>query len=196
MRCLQFFLRCPISLDIVNRRLAKLTRAPEEISERHLLRRREVAGFAVGFGGDDVDADHRVRTVELFRRLEPAAIDFQRRQQLCWSEMRGERIGQSEFGREIRAVGARSEDPQRHIRSRRRNGLNPLCGGGRSKEGLQFQNVLRERVGGRGLSPQRLHGDLIGAGSPSEPKVDTAGKKPREGSELFSDDDRRMGWEA
>src|SRR3546814_2373379 len=78
-----------------------------------MLGRRQAAGLAVAVGGDDIGAHHRVGPVELLRRLEAAAIDLQRLEELGRREVRGEGVGQSELGGEHGAEVARSENPQR-----------------------------------------------------------------------------------
>ena len=37
--------------------------------------------FDIGLGGDDVDQNHRIGTLELLRRLEAVAVDIQRREE-------------------------------------------------------------------------------------------------------------------
>ena len=137
----------PIGVDVIDRRLAQAARAAEDIRERHLLRRREAPRLRVAVGGDDVDADHGIGPVKLFGGLEASAIDLQRRNELVGSEVRSEGVRQAELGGQHRAELARSENPERHLRSRRRHGLDALVRTGRRQEGLQFQNVLREVVG-------------------------------------------------
>ena len=106
--------------------------------------------------------------------------------------MRGERIGQAEFGREHRAEMARPENPQRHVCSRRRHRLDALIGTGWREEGLHFENVLREILGGLGRAAQGAQRQLVGARRAAEPEVDAARKQPRQRAELFGDDIGRM----
>ena len=107
-------------------------------------------------------------------------------------EMRRESVRQPEFGRQHRAEMARSENPQRHFRSRRRHGLDALAGARGRQEGLQLQNVLREVLGRLRRTAQRAQRELIGAWRPAKPEIDAAGKKPRQGSELLGDDIGRV----
>jgi hypothetical protein len=88
---------------------------------------------------DDVDADHRMGTVELFGWLEATAVDMQRRNKQFGRKMRGERIGHTEFDREHDTEIARSENPERHFRSCRRRRLDALIRTGRSEECLYFE---------------------------------------------------------
>ena len=100
---LGFFPRRPVTFNVVDRRLAEAARTAEDVRKGHLLCRRQPARFVIAVSGDDVDAYHRVGTVELLGRFEVAAIDMQRRDQQVRCEMRGEGIGQPEFGRQHRA---------------------------------------------------------------------------------------------
>ena len=79
--CLRLFPRRPVALDVVDRRLAETPRASEYIGEGHLLSCRQPAGLVIALGRDDVDADHRIGTRQLFGRLEAASVDLQR-----WTE--------------------------------------------------------------------------------------------------------------
>ena len=106
--------------------------------------------------------------------------------------MRGERVGKPELGGEHRAEMARSENPERHFRSRRRHRLDALPGSGRGQERLQFENVLREALGRLRRTAQGAQRELVGARGASEPKVDAAGKEPRQRPELLGDDIGRM----
>jgi hypothetical protein len=153
-----------------------------------LLCRRQTARFGVALGGDDVDADHGIGTVKLFGRLETAAVDLQRRNELFGREMRGEGIGQAELGHEHRSKIARSEYPQRHFRSRGRHCLDTLVWTGRSQECLQLENVLREILGRFGRAAQGTQRELVGAGGAAQPEVDAAWKQPRQSPKLFGDD--------
>ena len=130
--------------------------------------------------------------VELLRRLEALAINLERRDQMIGREMRRESVRQPQFGGQHRAEMARSEDPQRHFRSRRRHGLDALAGTRRRQEGLQLQNVLREGLGRFRRTAQRAQRELVGAWRAAEPEIDAAGKKPRQRPELLGDDIGRV----
>ena len=84
------------------------------------------------------------------------------------------------------------EDPQRHLGSRRRHGLDALIGTGRRQEGLQLEHVLREVFGGFRRAAQGAQRELVGARRAAEPEVDAAGKQPRQRAELLGDDVGRM----
>ena len=77
-------------------------------------------------------------------------------------------------------------------RSRRRHGLDALIGTGGSQEGLHFENVLREVLGGFGRAAQGAQRELVGARRAAEPEVDAARKQPRQRPELLGDDVGRM----
>ncbi len=106
--------------------------------------------------------------------------------------MRGERIGQAEFGREHRAEVTRSENPQRHLRSRRRHGLDALVGTGGRQERLQLQNVLRKILGRFRRAAERAQRHLVGARRAAEPQIDATGEQPRQRAELLGDDIGRV----
>ena len=76
-------------------------------------RREEAARLRVVVGRDHVRRDHRVRLSQLLRRLEPLAVDLERRQQRVGREVRRERVRQAQRRRELCAVEARAEDPER-----------------------------------------------------------------------------------
>ena len=101
--------------------------------------------------------------------------------------MRGERIGQSQFGGDHRAEMARAENPQRHVGACGRHRLNPLAGTGRCQECLHFENVLRKIISRLRRAAQGAQRELIGAGGPSEAEIDAARKQPRQRAELFGD---------
>ena len=106
--------------------------------------------------------------------------------------MRRESVRQPQFGGQHRAEMARSEDIERHFRSRRRHGLDALVRTGRRQERLQLQNVLREGLGRFRRPAQRAQRKLVGARRAAKPEVDAAGKEPRQRSELLGDDIGRM----
>ena len=66
---LRFFRRRPIALNVVDWRLAQAPRAAEDVRKGHLLGRRQPACFVIARRGDDVDAHHRIGTVELLGGL-------------------------------------------------------------------------------------------------------------------------------
>src|SRR5688500_13495943 len=87
----------------------KWTRRPTpEVDERLLMRREEPPRFVVGVGDNDIDAEHDARTIEELRPAESLTVDRNGIHQECRREMRGEGVRQTQFGRELRAVEARS----------------------------------------------------------------------------------------
>ena len=152
-----------------------------------MLGRRETLRLIVGLGGDDVDPDHRIGTLELLRRLEAVAVDMQRRDQQFGGEMRRESIRQPQLGSEHRAEIARSENPERHFRAGRRYGLNSLAGNDWRQERLQFENVLRKRIRRLRRAAQSAQRQLVGAGSATKSKIDAARKETSQRPELLGD---------
>ena len=152
----------------------------------------EPARFGVALGGDDVDADHGIGTVELLGRLEAAAVDLQRRQELVGREMRGEGVGQAELGGELRAERL---DPRIQSGTSVPAPARPGCAGSdRPERGMP---AARARPAGNssaasGVRRKRAQRELVGARGAAEPEVDAAGKQPRQRAELFGDDERRV----
>ena len=143
-------------------------------------------------GDDHVRTDHRVGLLQLLGRLEPRAVDLERRQQRIGREVRGERVRQSEHRCELRTEEARAEDPERHPRAgagRRAHELSRLRLG---EVALQLDDVLREGVGARRVASERVNRQLVGAGRTAETEVDPSRMQRLERSELLGDHDRRM----
>ena len=143
-------------------------------------------------GGDDVDADHRVRRSELRRRLEAPAIDGQRRVELLRREVRREREREPELSRELGAEEAGSEDVDGHFSAGSGHRLDPLPRLDRRQEGLELEDVLREVLGVRRQAAKRRQRLLIGAGRAAEAQIDAPGKQRGQGAELFGDHVRRV----
>jgi hypothetical protein len=101
--------------------------------------------------------------------------------------MRREGIRQAKLGCEHRAESARTKDPQRHIRSGSRDGLDALVRLGRGEVSLQLQHVLREIFGGLRGAAQGPESELIGARRAAEPEIDAAWKQACQGAELLGD---------
>ena len=118
----------------------------DEVDERLLERREQPLRFRVRLGGDDVDAEHGVRTRELLRRPEPAPIDLERAHHVRRRKVRGEGERQTERRRKLRAEQTRSENPDRNVQARARNRLTTWPGGA-VKYDEQLEHILRKRVG-------------------------------------------------
>ena len=106
--------------------------------------------------------------------------------------MRRERVGEAERGRELRAVEARAEDPERHVRARAGDRPHRLPRLRVAEERLQLEHILRERVGAVMVTAQREHRQLVGARRAAEAEVDPPGVQRRERPELLRDHERRM----
>jgi hypothetical protein len=133
--------RAPDGLDVVDRGTTETARARKYPGKGHLLCGRQPPCLAIALGRNDVDARHCVGLAELLGRLEAAPINVERVQELLRREVRGEGIGQPQLGGEMSAERAGSENPQRHLDSRRRHRLQAL------PRRLQLQHVLRKIVG-------------------------------------------------
>ena len=102
--------------------------------------------------------------------------------------MRGEGEGQAEIGRELRAEGARAEDPDRHLQPGARHRLYLLTRLGRLEIAHQLDDVLREPVGiTQQGSAHRPGGDLVGTRRAAEAQLDPPRMQRRQGAELFGD---------
>ena len=100
-----------------HRRLQARRAAAAQVHESLLHRGRQELRFLVGVGGKHVKAEHDVRLVQLRRRLEIGAVEFDRLHHHLRREVRGERIRQAEGGGELGAEQARAEDPERHVQA-------------------------------------------------------------------------------
>ena len=60
--------------------------------------------------------------------LEPAPVRLQGREQRFGREVRGERVGEAQHARELRAEEAGAQDPQRNAEARPRHRLHDLPG--------------------------------------------------------------------
>ena len=137
----------PVRLDVVDGRRELTPAAADDIRERLLRRREQPLSRRVVVRCDDVHGDHHVGLLELRRGLEARAVHLERRQQQIGREVRGERIREAERRRQLRAVEARAEDPERHMRPDAGNREHRLSREWIAEQRLELQHVLRERVG-------------------------------------------------
>ena len=138
---------------------------------------------------DDVHGDHRVRLFEL-----RGGSKRVRYRSSAGSSAWGAKCDANAYGspsrRELRAVEARAEDPDRNARSHTR--IANTCWPGRgSPSSLQLQNVLRERVGAR-ILPEGPQRQLVGARRTPHPEVDPARVQRLQRPELLGDHERRV----
>ena len=86
----------------------------------------------------------------------------------------------------------RSLQIQPHPQAGAGDRANALPGLHRLEISLQFEHVVRERVGRMMVAAQRTHRGLVGARRPAEPQVDASGVQRLERAELLGDDQRRV----
>ena len=168
-------------------------RAANEVRERLLRDVNSRRASASVVGGDDVDADHRVRPVELLRRLEarrgrprapagaPPARSARRTRTAARARPRAaRRRGSSRGSRSARRARARD-------RPDRLSGLRP--GRGAPAARARPAGTCRRASASRRSATQRA---LVGAGRAAEAEVDAAGVERLERAELLGDHERRV----
>ncbi len=189
----RFLRRGPEPFDIVDG-WRHLPGPPASQIQERLLQRGEVAtGFGVRIRCEHVDREHRVGSVELFRRLERRPIHFQRAHHLVRREVRGEGVGQAERGGDLRAIQAGAEDPQRHFEAFAGHGAQRLAFDLWREVGLQLLHIVRELLGSRSEIPaQRACRELIRSRCTPEPEIDSIRIQRCERAELLCDDQRRV----
>ena len=107
--------------------------------------------------------------------------------------MRGERVRQPQRRRELCAVQARPQNPQRHFQARPRHGTHAPSRLVVGEVALQLHDVGRKRVDvSVQIAPQRAAGLLVGARGATDPQVDPSREQRRERPELLRDDQGRM----
>ena len=107
--------------------------------------------------------------------------------------MGGEGERQTQISRELRAIGARPEDPDRHVEPGAGNRLHRLSRRRRLEIAHQLDDVARELVDlARKVSAHGASGDLIRAGGSAQPQLDPTGMQGGEGAELLGDQQRGM----
>ena len=104
--------------------------------------------------------------------------------------MRREGVGEAEERSEACTVGARAEDPERHLEPGAGDGPDRIVVRARAEEQLQVLHVVGEPVGAQQVSAQRAGRDLVGARRPAETEIDPAGIQRLERAELLGDDER------
>ena len=107
--------------------------------------------------------------------------------------MRGEGIGQPQIGRELRAEGAGTEDPDLDVLPLAGHGAQRLAFGGGAEVFHQFHDVAREVVHVAGeVPPHRPRRHLVRSRRAAEAEIDPARMQRRERAELLGDDQRRV----
>ena len=150
-------------VHVLDRRQQRRALAAHD-SERALVHAGgEEFGALVGLRGERGHAHHHVRAGRARRGPELAPVDLERFHQVAGREVRGERVRPPDRRGEVRAVRARSQDPDRHVEARAGNRLHLLvlgCAG--AKYDTSSATSLVEVGAGR-VAPQRPHGERIGA---------------------------------
>jgi hypothetical protein len=190
---LRLFHRRGEAVDIVGRRrqLTRLTAA--QVDEALLQRGEEPRCFHIGVRGDHIRPDHRVRPVQLLRRLEAAAVELEGLHHRRRREMRGEGERHAQHRRQLRAIKAGPEQPDRYRQSVAGNGADPLSGYRRAEIGAQLRDILRKPVGiGGQVAAQRPRRHHVGAGCAPEAEIDAARKQRLQRAELLRDHQRRV----
>src|SRR5947209_6919815 len=106
--------------------------------------------------------------------------------------MRREGERKTERGRELRAEGARPEQPDGHLEAGARHGAHLLSGLRLAEVRLKLHHVAREAVGRGGIATQRLNGETIRARCTAEAEIDAARVERLERPELLGDHERRV----
>jgi len=183
----------PVVTHVVDRRRQRPGRAASQVDELLLQRRDQAPRLGIHVGCENIYANHGVRLLKLLRRLKLAAIYIERLHQRRRGEMGRECKRQAEHSRQLRAERARSEQPDRDSRSGTRHRPHRLIGLHGPEQGLQFQDIMREILGGhREIAAKRARRALIGAGGAAQAEIDTALVKRFQRAELFGNDQRRV----
>jgi len=107
--------------------------------------------------------------------------------------VRSEGVGQPKLRGELRAEGARAENPHRDAEPLAGNRTYPLAGRGGLEIFDQLDDVARELLGIAGeVAPHRPSRGLIGPRRAPEAEIDAPGEQRFKGSELLGDLQRRM----
>ena len=107
--------------------------------------------------------------------------------------MRGERERQAEDRGKLRTIGARTQNPDRHLQPGAGNRLHRLAWFGRLEIAHQFHDILRKIIAGAvQRPPHRPRGDLIGTRRATQPQIDPARMQRRERAELLGDQQRSV----
>ena len=173
------------------RQRARLAAAQRD--EGLLQRSEEAARLGVRLRREHVEAEHHAGPRERRGGPKAFAIERNRRPQQVGREVGGEREGQAQRGRELRAVEARAQQPYGHLQSGPRNRADPLAGLDGLEVPLQLHDVTREVVGARlEVAAQRACGQPVRPRRTSEAELDAPGEKSGQRAELLGDHERRM----
>src|SRR5690606_960721 len=124
---------------------------------------------------EEVHADHHMRLGELRGGFEIAPVEIERNSDVVGRKMGGEGERESEFSREACAEVARTEEVNRNVQSRARNGAQQLPRRGRREVGPQLSDVLRKGIATRAEIPtQSAGGELIPTWRAPQPEIDPA----------------------
>jgi hypothetical protein len=105
--------------------------------------------------------------------------------------MRREGEGQTQDRRQLCAIGAGSQDPDRHLEPRAGNRLHRLAWFGRLEVAHQFDDIPGKLVSAAvQVSAHGPGGDLVRAGRAAQTQLDPPGMQGGKGTELFCDQQR------
>ena len=106
--------------------------------------------------------------------------------------MAGKGIGQAQIGRQLRAIKARAQDPDRHLGALPRHGADAGVGVDRAKVVDQLHHVFGELVRGFHVAAQRPRRAMIGARRAAKAKVDAVRIKAGQRAELLGNHQGRV----
>ena len=107
--------------------------------------------------------------------------------------MRGKGEWQPQIGRDLRAIEAGPQDPDRHLQPGAGNRLHRLVRFGRLEVADQLDDILGKLVDAALQVPAHgAGGDLIRPGRPAEAQLDPPRMQRGEGAELLGDQQRRV----
>ena len=189
-----FFLGIPAPFHAVYRSRQRPALATLHAEKSQLQRGQEPGRLGVAVGDDQVQGHHRIRLRVPAARPVAAAVDLQRLHQQVGREMRGKGEGQAEVSRQLGAVEARPEQPDRHLGALARNRSHHLTRPCRRQIALQLDHVFREAVFGRivEMAAQRPHRRPVGARRTAQAEVDAVREQGGQGAELFGNRQRCM----
>ena len=168
-------------------------RAGAQLEERLLGGGAQQPRLLYGIGCEHVEADHDIGCVQLRGSHEVLPVGCQGLVERGWRKVRGERIGQPQQGRQLGAVQAGPQNPQRHPKPLAGDRVHLPLRTGLGKVVPQFHHVPGKLVDVPSQGPpQRMGGDLIGARRPADAEVDAPGVQGLQGAELLGNDQRCM----
>ena len=147
-------------------------------------------GLLVGLRREHVETGHGIGLRELLGGAKGAPVGIEGGEQGTGRKVGSEGVGEPQDRRELRAVQARTEDPDWNVLAASGNGLDGFVS--RLPEiTLQLDHVAGEVIGIALQVPAKgVRGALVGAGRAPKAKVDAPRIERIEGAELLRDDER------